>query len=109
MDALEVSESRALLQELTAILEEIKVVDLNSYQTLKDVYDRSGSLLETDRKMLDAKLDPIIEAYSELAKAINNEYATAKEIENKYFVVIVCIAQSLAVLAFVSMKGKRWF
>lgn len=87
----------------------ITSVDLNTYDTIKGILDRSESLTSSDKIKLDEKLRPVLNEYKQLVQSINEEYSTAKEIEHNYFIVVLEMINYLTMLAYAALKGKRWF
>ena len=101
--------STVLLNELSAIIEGITTVDLNTYDIIKDILDRSEALTSSDKVKLNEKLRPVLNEYKQLVQSINEEYSTAKEIEHNYFIVVLEMINYLTMLAYAALKGKRWF
>ena len=101
--------SAVLLNELSAVIDGITTVDLNTYDIIKDILDRSEALTSSDKVKLNEKLRPVLNEYKQLVQSINEEYLTAKEIEHNYFIVVLEMINYLTMLAYAALKGKRWF
>ncbi len=106
-ESLEYISSQRLI-ELSNLIDEISSIDLDTYQEIISIQEKSKELTDSDKEKLDIKLQTVINQYVDYVKAINSEYEVAEKIESYYYQTILDLISYTRLLAYAIYRGRRW-
>jgi len=95
-------QSALLRDQLISEIDSITNVNLSTYSKIVDFQSRMSGLTDSDRAMVEAKLNSLIEQYNAFVNGINSEFAVSEKVFDSLFLGVAAAVSGLMLgLAFI--------